>query len=164
MDRVTKQPNGSYVWTCAIDPAFHHQNTQAGWRACLITGAVVLGFGLITALLNRSLTTLWVALLIDVIFLGMSGFLFRLSAKAEDPQECYVMSETSLQIGYGRSAVPTPYRKVEEFRIAPGYMELCYGKKVRRFYVPEEDREFVRDYIRKRLPSTAVVYEGKEER
>jgi hypothetical protein len=161
--RVTKQPNGSYVWNCPIDPEYHRQTMRSGWRACLIVGAVVLGFGVLTALMNRTPTTLWVALLVDAIFIGMSGFMIRQSMKAKDPLECYVMSEASLQIGYGRSAVPTPYKKVEEFRIASGYMELCYGKKVRRFYVPEEDREFVRDYIRSRLPASALICEENAE-
>ena len=162
MYRVTKQPNGSYVWNCAIDPEFNRKNVKEGMRACWIIGAVVLGFGALTAALNRSLTTLWVALLVDAIFLGMTGLLFRQTMKAEDPQECYVMSDTSLQIGYGRSAVVTHYKKVEALRITPRYMELCYGKKVRRFYVPEEDREFVRDHIRARLPANVRIREEDE--
>lgn len=101
---------------------------------------------------------LWVPMIPIGVVLVIALPLLYLQYHASDPHEQYVMNEEYVKSGYGKSSVYTLFRKTTYIEITPKYFELYNGHRRNRIYVPEEDRDFVREFILERLPETASIH------
>lgn len=158
MDRITQESDGSYRWSCSIDPAFHRDSVKSGLRVCIWAAVFLLVIAVLICAANHAWDSLWIAVLPIGVFLGLTLVLTGLSASATDPHEQYVMTGKYIRSGYGKSAVFSDYTKTKILTITSEYIEL-QGKHGRsnRIYVPHEDMDFVRNYITERIPESTLI-------
>ena len=62
-----------------------------------------------------------------------------------------------IKTGYGKSSVFTYFSKVKYVEITPRYIELYDGLKRNRIYVPEEDRDWVQEFVFERIPKGVAI-------
>ncbi len=158
MDRVTRNTNGTYSWSCRIDRDYHRKDVFKGLAGIMIIIAVILLIHAFAPSLPGQEKELWVVLIpIGVILLIALPLLF-LQYNASDPHEQYAMNEEYIKSGYGKSSVYTNFHKVKSITITPKYMELYDGTRRNRIYVPEEDMDLVREFTLERVPQSAVIH------
>ena len=155
--RVAKQPDGSYRWTCRIDIGYHKEQTKTGFRAVGIIAAALLLIGVIIAAQTRSWESLWISILVAGVVLLIALPLLRMSSNATEPMEEYWMTDVYIKSGYGRSSVFSHFSKTEAMRVFNDHLELVEKGKTRRIYVPAEDIDFVVQYVSDHLPQNTPV-------
>ena len=64
----------------------------------------------------------------------------------------YRMMDELIATGLGRRTAVFEFRKAKRMIVGKRYIELRGTISAFRLYVPEEDLDFVRDYIRERVP------------
>ncbi len=151
-EKIKLEPNGSYTWMCAIDPAFYRGSIKPGLYACLGITVFILVFGGILSYKYNDREIFLIVAGCAGVFLLITAFFFGLAFKAEHPRETYVMSDIYIRSGYGRSAVFFHYDKARMVVITGKYIELQGKTTKMRVYTPEEDFPFISNYILNRLP------------
>lgn len=152
MSKITQESNGSYHWDCSIDTEYHKESGRKGlWGVLFLCVFVLVAFFIATGG-GGGLGDLWIPLLVIGVILVIAVPLLLMWNSAGDPHEQYEMTEEYVKSGYSKSAIYSEYKKTEEVVFTDKYIEMCgkYGRN--RIYVPEEDMEFVREFILKRLP------------
>ena len=94
----------------------------------------------------------WIPLLVIGVILVIGLPLLFLWNSAPDPHEQYLMTEDYVKSGYGKSSIFSEFKKTRELLITPKYLELTGPRSSNRIYVPEEDMDFVRNFIAERMP------------
>ena len=130
MSKITRDPDGSCHWDCSI--------------VLIIFFFVSRG----TDVRND----LWIPLLVIGVILVIGLPLLFLWNSAPDPHEQYLMTEDYVKSGYGKSSIFSEFKKTRELLITPKYIELTGPRSSNRIYVPEEDMDFVRNFITERMP------------
>ncbi len=151
MDRIAKQTDGSYRWSCRVDPAAQRRDAETAGLILLIILVLVLTAGVVIAALTRSWDALWIPALVVAIVTAMSAPLLYLYGTAKEPRERYELTEHYVKSGYGRSAVYSVFSKVKTVAAASDHIVLFGKNKSHRIQVPKEDMEFVRDFILERV-------------
>ena len=152
MTHVAQNPDGTYSWSCPIEKPYHQKKAIKGvWGCVFIVAFILILYALIPASPHIQ-KELWVPLIPIAVILAIAIPLLYLQYTASDPHEQYVMTEEYVKSGYGKEAVYAEFKKTKELLVTSEYIELIgnYGRN--RIFVPSEDREFILDYIRKRLP------------
>ncbi|MBR5095141.1 MAG: hypothetical protein IK095_08605 [Oscillospiraceae bacterium] len=161
-ERLTRQQDGSYRWTCRIGLDYHRSQAMLAMKICLGIAVFLLAFGAFAAYSARDLEQIWIVALCVVVFLAIAAFFTRLygwgiGSLRPDPRELYEMTEEHVKTGFGKTAAYFRYARVKVLVIRPDYLELRSRRSRVRVYAPEEDMAFVRDYIRRRVPGDAEV-------
>ena len=160
-DRVTRQEDGSWLWVCPVDKEYYRGRLILGIKICLLIPLPLLALGAAlsyyydnwSAMLYIFLVAVFVWLLIFVIYLLLLHFM-------GDPALRYIMFEDHIQIGEGNSAECFKIKSAKAVVFTRKYIELRRGVSVMRVYVPEEDMDFVKDFILSRLSEkTEMWYE-----
>lgn len=157
MERVAQDEHGAFRWSCRIDREQNQKAALKGAAACAVIAAVVLLICLMMPAPEGTEKPLWLPLIpLGVILLIAVPLLF-MQYTASDPHEQYLMDDSEVKSGYGKSAVLTEFRKTESVTVTSGYLELSDGRCTNRIYVPPEDMDLVREHILKRIPEHAVI-------
>ena len=128
-----------------------------GLKACIGIAAFLLVFGGILSYQYRDLQSFFIVLGCAGVFLLITLLVFGLTLLASDPHETYEMTETFVKSGSGKSSVYFEFRKAKTVIFSRKYIELQGKIKKTRIYTPAEDSEFIRDFIRNRLPEDCRV-------
>ena len=157
MNKIVREPDGSWCWDCPIDRDFHRRSGRSGllWILILCDG-VFITF-LIASHGKGIQNDIWIPLLVIGVILVTALPLFLLWNSAEEPCERYVMTEDHVTSGYGRGTICSVFKKTKEVRITSKYIELTGNYRSNRIYVPPEDMDFVREFILRRLPDDAEI-------
>ena len=154
---LTKDLDGSYTWSCAIEADYHRDSIRPGFYACIGIAVFLLVFGGILSWKYHDWTVFWIVAACAGVFMLLTVLLFGLAFSAENPQERFAMTETYVKTGSGRSSVYFNYKKAQTVILTGRYIEL-QGKTGRmRVYAPEEDFDFVRSYIQSHLPACCDI-------
>ena len=155
--RITRQPNGTYTWSCSIEPEYHRRSIRPGLYACIGIAVFLLIFGGVLAYSYHDIKDFFIVAGCAAVFLLISFLVFGLAFSATDPHESYQMTEEYVKSGYGKSSVYFDFRKVRVLVLSAKYIEL-HGKTRRmRIYIPEEEYNFVRGFIQARIPMECEV-------
>lgn len=161
--RVTKQPNGTYWWFHRIDTKYYRDREiyPAVW-ACGFIAAFVMGYGLVLTILFDDWENFWIVALCDLVFILISAVVIRLfgwgTGKTKiDPKEMYILSDTYIKTGSGKSSVYFDFKGTRQITVTAGYLELKGKIKSTRIYVPEEDMAFVKGYVMNRMPGDVEI-------
>ena len=155
--KIAEQPDGSYTWTCSIEVNYHRKTMGTGFKACIGIAVFLLLFGAVLARQHRNLETFWIVAGCTAVFLLITLLAFGLTLLATDPQERYEMTETYVKTGSGRSSATFHFRKARAAVFSQKYIELQGRMAKMRIYAPAEDFDFVKDFIRIRLPEECEV-------
>ena len=155
--KITKEPDGSFKWSCSIEVEYYRRSMGPGFKACLGIAAFLLLFGGFLAYRYQDWTNFLIVAGCTAVFLLITFLAFGLTLPAKDPQESYRMGETYVMSGYGRSSVHLEYKKVKTMVLGGKYIELHGKTKRMRIYLPEEDCVFVREFIQQRLPMECEI-------
>lgn len=158
MDRITKQSDGSYKWSCAIDIDYHQRSVHKGiWACAVITAFVLILYAVISAMNKTQSSDLWIPLLVIGVILAIALPLLYLQSTASDPHEQYVMTEAYVKSGYGKSSVFSNFKDANALEITAKYIEIIGPHTRDRIYVPAEDMDFIRQFILDRIPEDASI-------
>ncbi len=156
MDRIQEKPEGTYSWSCPIDKEYHREGAIKGVYAYLIVILFVLVVGVFFSFNLRDFN--WSAVLICIgVISAIALPLLYFSVTASDPHEQYVMTNEYVKSGYGKGSVFTDFGKVKTLVITSSYIELADAHRKNRIYIPQEDMDFVKEYILERVPKEALV-------
>ena len=157
MSRINKDPNGCYHWNCSIEREFHRKSGRQGiWGVLIICAVVVIVF-LIATQGGDLLNDFWIPVLVISVIVAITLPLIILWYSAPDPHEQYSMTEDYVKSGYGQGAIFSEFKKTNEVMITQKYIELVGKYRNNRIYAPEEDMDFVKDFILERLPDDVVI-------
>ena len=149
---ITKQPDGSYTWSCSIEVDYFRRNMGLGFKACIGNAVFMLLYGAWLSFPHKDWTTMLIVAGCVGVFLLITFLVFGLTLLASDPQEGYMMTDTYVKSGSGKSSVYFDYSKARTAVFTRKYIELQGRVKKIRVYFPEEDRDFVKSFIMSRLP------------
>ena len=160
MSKITQEEDGSYHWSCSIDKDDHQKAGRRGLWGVVITCAAAVLIFLITSHGTNAQNDLWILLLVIGVILVIALPLLFLWNSAEDPHEQYVMTEDYVKSGYGKSAVFSQFKNMQEVIVTARYIELKDKQYNNRVFIPPDDMDFVREYILQRIPEDAVIHRG----
>ncbi len=150
-ETITKQPNGSYTWSCPIEKDYYNKGMGIGLKACIGIAVFLLLFGGAISWQYRDFQSFLIVAGCAAVYLLITFAAFGLAFSVKDPWECYEMTETYVKSGSGKSSVYFDYEKARIAVFARKYIEL-HGKIQKiRVYVPEKDFSFVKGYIQSRI-------------
>ncbi len=161
-DRVTRQPDGTYLWSCVTDRKLEREGQKIALRMFEGIAAVVLFIGLFLTVRNDYG---WTGVLITVgsaagILLITIGVIHGENSMPGERRCTYRMSESGIRNGTGSRAATYVFQDTKKVIIGRTYIEMQAGFGAFRAYAPEEDMSFVRNYIMSHIPGDAeVVYE-----
>lgn len=155
--KITRQPNGTYTWSCPIEVEYYKDSIRPGLYACLGIAVFLLFFGGVMAYQYHDIQNFLIVAGCIVVFLLITFLFFGLAFSSKDPHESYTMTEEYVKTGYGKSSVYFDFKKAQVIVFAPKYIKLCGKMKKVRIYIPEEDYNFVRGYIQCRLPMECEI-------
>ena len=152
-DQIRQLPDGSYEWNCSVDKEYERRIYKVTMITITITCVFILVFGLIMSAAHHAWDTMvWVLIPAFVVW-GLSALLcWGLDRITDDPHETFYMTDTYVKTGSGRSSEYFGFKSTKHVIRSPKYIELQASVRKIRVYFPEEDREFVRDYILRRVP------------
>lgn len=158
MNSITKQPDGSYKWSCGIDKEFHKKSVRTGiWACVIIVAFVLIIYAVIPVMHGSQDANWWIPLLVIGVVLAIALPLFYLQSTAEDPHEQYEMTEKYVKSGYGKGSIYTDFKKVKALVITAKFIELTGENRTNRIYILENDMDFVRQFILDRIPEDADI-------
>ena len=157
MDRVEKQPDGSYHWSCSIDKEFHMRSVRAGYFGLAFVIGFVLLLGAFLTFSGKDNDFALVLIPAAVVLITALPLLI-LSGNAKDPHQRYDMNEEYVKSGYGQAARFTYFKQAKEVTVAGNYIEFAGKFRNNRIYIPREDMEFVKEFILSRIPEDAVIH------
>ena len=156
-ENVTRQPNGAYTWRCPIEVEFYRKSISPGLYVCVAMALILLITGGVIAYMEDDLVVFLILAGCAAVFLLIALVAFGVAFSAKNPHERYLMTEGFIRAGTGRSAVLFAFRKARILAIGRKYIEL-HGKIQRiRVYIPEKDYDFVRGYVRSRVPMECEI-------
>lgn len=156
-DKLIQNTDGSYSWTCRIDKEYHRHNAIIGLGAVLVVVLVlVLVYAFLPTVPGQN-KNLWIIIIPVAVILVIGIPLFYFQFMATEPCERYEMTDEYVKSGYARSAIFSVFKKIKYIEIKPGYFLLYDGRRKNRIYVPEESRDFVQEFILKRIPEGAEI-------
>jgi len=154
---ITRQPNGTYTWSCPIDAEYYRKSIRPGLYVCIGMAVVLLIIGGVIAYREDDLEIFWIIAGSAGVFLLITFAVFGLAFSAKDLHERYLMTEDFVRSGSGRSSVVFTFSKARTLALGGNFIEL-HGKVRRmRVYVPERDFDFVRGYVRRRVPMECEI-------
>lgn len=156
MDKIRQGSDGKYQWNCSIDRDYHRRTGLKGLIGIL--GLCAFVFILFLFVSHGSIKDdLWIPLVVIGVILLISLPLIFMWNSAGDPHEQYEMTEDYVRSGYGKAAIYSEFKKINEAVVTEKYIEMIGKFQNNRIYVPAEDMDFVRDFILKRLPEEALI-------
>lgn len=161
-ERVTLIRAGVYGWRHAVPKEYERKSYTVTKVAGVIFALVMLILGCWLSLQNRDWKSLGITIGCVAGFLALiwlvCSFLDRLPGELT---ENYELTETYVKPGSWKAGYRFDFKDAEEVIVTGRYIELRAGTRNPRIYVPEEDMNFVRDYILGRVPGKALVrYQG----
>ena len=158
-DRVTRQPDGTYLWSGVTDRKVELEGQQIALRIFEGIAAVVLFIGLFLTVRNDYG---WKGVLITFgsaagILLITIGVIHGENSMPGERRCTYWMSESAIRNGTGLRAATYIFQDTKKIIIGRTYIEMRARFGAFRVYVPEEDMSFVRNYIMSRIPGDADV-------
>lgn len=157
MSKITRDPDGSCHWDCSVDADFHRRSGRQGIWGILGLCAFVLVIFFFVSRGTDVRNDWWIPLLVIGVILVIGLPLLFLWNSAPDPHEQYLMTEDYVKSGYGKSSIFSEFKKTRELLITPKYLELTGPRSSNRIYVPEEDMDFVRNFITERMPDEVNI-------
>ena len=157
MSKITRDPDGSSHWDCSIDADFHRRSGRQGIWGILGLCAFVLIIFFFVSRGTDFRNDWWIPLLVIGVILVIGLPLLFLWNSAPDPHEQYLMTEDYVKSGYGKSSIFSEFKKTRELLITPKYIELTGPRSTNRIYVPEEDMDFVCNFITERMPEGVII-------
>ncbi len=156
---IEKQTNGIYTWSCSIDAEYHRNSIRPGLYMCIGFAVFLLIYGGVLSSRFHDPMSFWIVAACVGVFLLIVAIVFGLAFSAADPQETYVLTDTYLKIGYGKSSVFFDFKKLDRVDFHEQYIELREKKRSALVYTAtKEDMEFVREYITSRVSGDTKVY------
>lgn len=159
-DRVIKQSDGCYCWRQETDREYELSRLRAGFIACVIIALFILVYGGILSILYPDPENMLVVAACAAVFMLICILIFGLCAHfVKSPSETYIMDDTYIQTGEGKSSVLFNYKGAKKVTLTPKYIELKGRLKTVRVYVPPQDMSFVKNHILSRVSGQAdIVY------
>ena len=154
---ITEQPDGSYTWSCSIEVEYHRKSMGTGFKACIGIAVFLLLFGAYFVWQHQDWETFWIVAGCTAVFLLITMLVFGLTLLATDPQEIYQMTDEYVKTGSGRSSAYFRFRKTKTAVFTRRYIELQGKVTKMRIYIPAEDLDYVKDFIRVRLPDDCDI-------
>ena len=154
--KITQQPDGSYCWTCSIDAEYYRSTIKPAKISFLIIAAFIMVFGACLYFRYQDPEILAIIAASDAVFLLIAFFVCWIFERiSTDPQESYVMTDTFIKTGSGKTSSYFDFKRARSLTISSKYLELKGQVVSKRVYVPEEDMAFVRNYIITHIPMDA---------
>ena len=155
---ITKQPNNTYTWTCAIDADYHRQTIRPGLYACIGIAGFLLIFGGLLSWQYHDLENFWIVAACTAVFLLITVLCFGFAFSIKDPYESYELSDIYVKIGIGKSSVYYDFKKIRQVSFYPKYIEVRGKIRRARIYAQAgEDMEFVKRHIKNRLTGDTEI-------
>ena len=157
MDRVEKQPDGSYHWSCSIDKEYHMKSVRAGYFGVAAIIVFVLLLGTVITFSGKDKDFSLILIPVGVVLITAVPLLV-FSGNAKDPHQRYDMNEEYVKSGYGQAALFSYFKQARDVTVAGNYIEFAGKFRNNRIYIPREDMEFVKEFILSRIPEDAVIH------
>ena len=151
-DRVTQLEDGTYCWRCEVDDSV----TGFAYKLTLgVCGGICAVFIVMGLLMDP-----WVLKITLLSCLGVMGVavgVVLLFKKLGGWSEYYWMNDEYIKIGTGKSTRIMEYDKVQ--RVVLTGKKISLEKKIGKglVFIPEEDYEFVKNYILQRVQGKAEI-------
>ena len=158
--RVTPHPNGFYIWSAELDMNEVRKGYKTGGIIWAEIAAVIFLSGIFFSLRSHDWRPfLYVSGFVIVIVLITFGVVHGQENMGQRRQTYRLMDEL-IATGSGRRTAVFEFKKAKKMIVGERYIELRGTMSGFRLYVPEEDFDFVRDYIRKRVPVECEMSQG----
>ncbi len=149
--KITRLPNGWYIWTCPIDREYYRRSLLPGFRACVGIAVFIPALGGVLSWRYKDIQALLVTAACTGVFALIILLVFGWAASVRDPSEQYEMTDSYVKTGSGKSSFYFDFEKARTAVFGSRYVELWGRVAKMRVYAPEEDMEFVKRHIRNRL-------------
>ena len=155
--KLAKTEDGSYTWTSSIDVDYYRKSVGVGFKYCIGMAVFLLVFGGAASYHYKSWTSFWAVTGSVGVFLLITCLVFGLTLLAVDPQDTYVLTETYVKTGSGKSSAYFTFKNAKTAICTRKYVELQGKLAKMRVYAPEEDFDFVRSFIMNRIPGDCEI-------
>lgn len=157
-DRLTRQEDGAWCWSCSQDKDYYMRSIRPGIIACVIIAVFILAFGAFLAVPDRAWDLMAIIAGSDAVFVLICFVVFwAVTHGVNDPREIYELQEDYVKQGSGKSSVYFAFSKAKQAVFTQKYIDLKGAIASFRLYVPQEDMSFVKNYIMSRLPDDADI-------
>lgn len=153
---ITRLPNGTYCWTCAVDDAYEKNAYKITMLSC---GGICAFLLIMTLLFMRDTETLLIVsgccAFVMLLAFGLSKLFFTGPGHLKIP---YEMTDESIKIGSGKGSRYVSYKNVQQTEIKGNKIRLYtkFGSSV--VFIPEEDFEVISGYILQRIREESGEY------
>ena len=152
------QPDGTYIWSTALDMQQERKGYTIGKRICEITALLIfLGGAFFSIRLGSRILFLYTAVFAGIILLITSGVVHGLETWPGEQRRTYRMSDAYLKTGTGRKAGNFEFKRAKSMIVGKNYIELRARIEAFRLYIPDEDLDFVKEFIMSRIPGDCEV-------
>ena len=159
-EKVKRLPDGAYTWSCPVEAEYFRDTVRPGLYASIAAAAGLLIFGALLALPKNDMSVFLAVAGVAAVFLLLTGIFFGLFFSAKNPHEEYLLTDTYVRTGRGRTSVFFQFSKARRAIFTAKYIELQGKRAKMRVYVPDEDYPLVKDFMTKHLPPTCLLREG----
>ena len=150
--RVSVQENGTYIWSAEPDMEVDRKNYRTGGKICLIAAFVFFVAGIILSVFNRSWQPALYMTAFSIIMSLITVGVVRGQESLGQRRRTYRLMDELIATGSGRWTAVFEFKNAKTTIMGKGYIELKGRTGAFRAYVPEEDFDFVRNYIQSRVP------------
>ena len=156
--RVTLQPNGTYIWSAALDADVERKNYKTGGRICIAAAFIIFILGIVFAVRSGSRNVfLYAAAFAVVIVLITFGVVHGQETWPGGYRRTYRLMDELIATGHRRRTALFEFKKAKVMIVGRNYIELQARFGAFRAYLPEEDLNFVRGYIQSRVPMECEI-------
>ena len=155
METVTRTENGTYEWNGTVDVSYEYKTFGIVFGVCLGTCALFVLFALF--FMHEILGLMLLIFVIVAAICG--GVCYFFNRNAGKRKQAYSMTEDAVIFGVGKAANPFFFESIKKAVVYTNrnMVELYTRIGSAPVFVTHEDFGFVRDYIIRKLPDTAVV-------
>ena len=155
--RVTLRENGTYIWSAELDMEVERTNYRTGGLICMTAAAVFFIAGCIISFIYHSTQpVLYMTVFSIVVVLITIGVVHGQEGMGQQRRTYRLMDEL-IAAGSGRQTAVFEFKNAKVMLVGKRYIELQGRLGAFRAYVPEEDFDFVRNYIQYRVPMECEI-------
>ena len=155
--RVTLQANGTYIWSAELDMETERRGYRTGGLIWVWIAAVLFLLGMFFSLRSHDWQPFVFVTVLVISILLITWGVVRGQENMGQRSRTYRLMDELIATGSGRRTAVFEFKKAREMTVGKGWIELTAKIVAFRAYVPEEDLDFVRDYIQSRVPKECMI-------